>query len=136
MIQSDFARLESETTAAESEAVRTFDEFIGKAVEVSRTLTSEICPTVVQVGANVTLEDCEDTLHQVVGKAQQLFAYPVSDGTVPDKTEVRNFFSKAVVNKTVIVGHLCGKFGTFLFSSCMRAMQGDWCDCEFLAIAH
>ena len=82
VIESDFARLESETTAAESEAACTFDEFTGKAVEVSRTLTSEICPTVVQVGANVTLEDCEDTLHQVVEKARQLFACLVSDETV------------------------------------------------------
>ena len=32
VIQSDFARLESETTAAESETVRTFDKFTGKAV--------------------------------------------------------------------------------------------------------
>ena len=32
VIQNDFARLESETTASESEAVRTFDEFTGKAV--------------------------------------------------------------------------------------------------------
>ena len=37
-----------------------------------------IRPTVVQAGENVTLEDCEDTLHQVVGKAQQLFTCPVS----------------------------------------------------------
>ena len=33
VIQSDFARLESETTAAESEAVRTFHELTGEAVE-------------------------------------------------------------------------------------------------------
>ena len=37
-----------------------------------------IRPTVVQAGENVTLEDCEDTLHHVVGKAQQLFTCPVS----------------------------------------------------------
>ena len=56
----------------------------------------------VQAGANVTLEDCDDTLHQVVEKAQQLFTCPVSedagnriqdsdshsDETVPDKTKV------------------------------------------------
>ena len=41
MIQSDFVRFGSKTTAAESEAVRTFDEFTGKAVEVSRTVTSD-----------------------------------------------------------------------------------------------
>ena len=33
VIQSDFARLESETTEAEFEAGSTFDEFTGKAVE-------------------------------------------------------------------------------------------------------
>ena len=33
MIQNDFARLESETTASESEAVHTFDEFTWKAVD-------------------------------------------------------------------------------------------------------
>ena len=32
VIQNDFARLESETTASESEAVHTFDKFTGKAV--------------------------------------------------------------------------------------------------------
>ena len=32
VIQNDFAWLESETTASESEAVHTFDEFTGKAV--------------------------------------------------------------------------------------------------------
>ena len=35
------ARLESETTADESEAVRIFNEFTGKVVEVSRTVTSD-----------------------------------------------------------------------------------------------
>ena len=33
VIQNDFARLESETTTAESEAMCIFDEFTGKAVE-------------------------------------------------------------------------------------------------------
>ena len=69
VIQSDLARLESENTTAESEAVRTFDEFTGNAVEVSRTAISDFCPTVVQAGANVTLEDYEDALHQMVEKA-------------------------------------------------------------------
>ena len=32
-----------------------------------------------QVGENVTLEDCEDTLHQVVVNAQQLFTCRVSE---------------------------------------------------------
>ena len=40
-----------------------------------------------------------------------------------NKTEVCNFCFKADANKTAIVGNLCGKFGTFLFSSCMRAMK-------------
>ena len=45
---------------------------------VSQDIYQRICPTVVQVGTNITLEDCEDTLHQVVGKAQQLFTCSVS----------------------------------------------------------
>ena len=48
----------------------------------------------VQAGANVTLEECENTLHQVVEKTQQLFAYLVDDETVPNKTEVCNFLLK------------------------------------------
>ena len=32
----------------------------------------------VQAAANVTLEDYEDTLHQVVDKTQQVFTCPVS----------------------------------------------------------
>ena len=74
--------------------------------------TSEFCPTVVQAGANVTLEYYEDTFHQVVGKAQQLFAYPVNDETVPDKMKVCNFFFKADANKTVNVDHLCASSAT------------------------
>ena len=60
----------------------------------------------------------------MVKKAQQLFACLVGDETVPNKTEVCNFCFSADANKTAIVGNLCGKFGTFLFSSCTRAMQG------------
>ena len=56
-------------------------------------------------------------------KAQQLFVYLVSDETVLNKTDVCNFLFKADANKTAIVGNLCGKVGTFLFSSCIRAMQ-------------
>ena len=41
-------------------------------------IDQRIRPTVVQAGENVTLEDCADTLHQVVGKAQQLFTCSVS----------------------------------------------------------
>ena len=40
MIQIDFARLELETTAAESEVVRTSDEFTGKA-ELTRTANTQ-----------------------------------------------------------------------------------------------
>ena len=64
----------------------------------------------------------------MVEKAQQLFAYLVGDETVPNKTEVCNFCFSADANKTAIVDNLCGKFGTFLFSSCMRATQSVWCD--------
>ena len=90
-----------------------------------------------QADANITLEDYEDTLHQVVGKAQQLFTcpvseyagnriqdsdshsdtdvkFPVSDETVPDKTKVCNFCYKVDANKTVIVGNLCDKFENVL----------------------
>ena len=57
-------------------------------MEVSRTVTSDFCPTVVQAGANVTLEDYEDALHQMVEKAYQLFACPVSDETMPNEMNV------------------------------------------------
>ena len=49
--------------------MRIFNEFTGKVVEVSGTVTSDFCPTVVQAGANVTLEDYEDALHQMIEKA-------------------------------------------------------------------
>ena len=82
----------------------------------------------VQSGTNITLEDCEDTLHQVVGKAQQLFAYPVSDKTVPNKLKV--LFATLAISVTAhmklvkifdeSVEALCGqrallsaKYGTF-----------------------
>ena len=67
------ARLESETTADESETVSIFDEFTGKVVEsvwsVILDSYQRFCPTVVQSGANVTLEDYEDALHQMIEKA-------------------------------------------------------------------
>ena len=44
--------------------------------------------------------------HRGVGKAQLLLAYTVSDETVPDKTEVCNFFSKVDANKTAVIGSL------------------------------
>ena len=91
-------------------------------------IDQRIRPTVVQAGANVTLEDCDDILHQAVEKAQQLFTCPVSedagnriqdsdshsDETVPDKTKVCNFCYKVDANKTVIVGNLCDKFENIL----------------------
>ena len=76
----------------------------------------------VQAGANVTLEECEDKHNSCLSI---LWAMKVLN-----KIEVCNFCFKADANKTAIVGNLCGKFGTFLFSSCMRAMQSIWCDCE------
>ena len=45
---------------------------------VIQDIDQRIRPTAAQAGANVTLEDCEDTLHQVVEKAQQLFTCLVS----------------------------------------------------------
>ena len=56
--------------------------------------------------------------------SSQLFAYFVSDETVPDKTEVCNFFSKADANKTAVMSHLRGEFGAFLYSACTRAVEG------------
>ena len=56
-------------TAYESETVRIFDEFTGKMVQSvwSVILDSDqrFCPTLVQAGKNVTLEDYENALHQV-----------------------------------------------------------------------
>ena len=96
VIQNEFARLESETREAESEAVCIFDEFTGKAVEgvwdsvetdaydshrrenstrviceyfsVIQDIDQQICPTVVQADVTVTLEDYEDTLHKWLGR--------------------------------------------------------------------
>ena len=96
VIQNDFARLESKTTEAESEAVCIFDEFTGKTVEgvwdsvetdtydshrrenstrvilntlsVTQDIHQRIRPTVVQAGAYVTLEDYEDTIHKWLGR--------------------------------------------------------------------
>ena len=48
-------------------------------LSVIHDIDQRICPTVVQAGAYVTLEDYEDTLHQVVGKNQQLFTCLVSE---------------------------------------------------------
>ena len=52
----------------------------------------------------------------------QLFAYPVSDETLQDKTDALYFFSKADADKTVVMVNLGGKFGTFWYGSCTRAM--------------
>ena len=116
VIQSDFARLESpQRPSSKREALLTSSrekrwEVLGTVWRASLTILisaitppnssvntwravsqdiyQRICPTVVEVGANITLEDCKDTMHQVVGKAQQLFAYLVSDKTVPNKLKV------------------------------------------------
>ena len=76
------ARLESETTADESETVRIFNEFTEKVVEVSRTA---ILPNTGAAGENVTLEDYENALHQVDGKALLSCA---GDETMPNKMNV------------------------------------------------
>ena len=54
VIQSDFARLEWETTAAESEAIHTFNEVTGKAEVTRAANTQEIeyktqIPTVIRI---------------------------------------------------------------------------------------
>ena len=48
-------------------------------LSVIQDIDQRICPTVVQAGVIVTLEDYEDELHHVVGKNQQLFTCPVSE---------------------------------------------------------
>ena len=57
-------------------------------------INQRICPAVVQTAANLTLEECEDTLHQVVGMAKQLFACPDTDQTEPKKKRTRTVFSR------------------------------------------
>ena len=59
--------------------VRTRPESSVNTLSVIQDIDQRICPTVVQAGAYVTLEDYEDTLHQVVGKNQQLFACTVNE---------------------------------------------------------
>ena len=46
------------------------------------------CPTVVEAGENVTLEDYKNALHQMVEKAYLLFTCLVSDETMPNKMHV------------------------------------------------
>ena len=55
--------------------VRTQPESSVNTLSVIQGIDQRICPTVVYV----TLEDFEDTLHQVVGKNQQLFACTVNE---------------------------------------------------------
>ena len=50
----------------------------------------------------------------------------MSDETVLDETEVCNLFSEADADNSVTVGDLCGKFGTFSYSRCRRAVEGAW----------
>ena len=45
---------------------------------------------------------------------------------MPDKTEVFNFSSKTDVNKTAVLGNLCGKFG----ARARRAVGGAWDSAE------
>ena len=59
--------------------VRTQPESSVNTLSVIQDIDQRICPTVVQAGVYVTLEDFEDTLHQVVGKNQQLFACTVNE---------------------------------------------------------
>ena len=96
MIQNDFARHESETTDAESEVsriltsslesrgrclgkygdrhlrilivMRTQSESSVNTLSVIQDIDQRICPTVVQAGVIVTLEDYEDTLHKWLGR--------------------------------------------------------------------
>ena len=59
--------------------VRTQPESSVHTSSVIQEIDQRICPTVVQAGAYVSLEDYEDTVHQVVGKNQQLFACTVNE---------------------------------------------------------
>ena len=92
VIQNDFARLESKTTEAESEVLRIFDEFTGKAVEgvwdsvETDTYDSHRRENSTRVILN-TLSVTQDIdqagglrryKSQVVGKNQQLFACTVN----------------------------------------------------------
>ena len=58
VIQSDFARFESETTAAESEAVRAFDEVTGKA-EVTRAANTQEIEYKTQILTVIRISDEE-----------------------------------------------------------------------------
>ena len=105
-------------------------------------IDQRIRPTVVQAGANVTLEDCDDTLHQVVEKAQQLFYLPCERRRRKPNARLRfsrvmkqcldktkegcNFCYKVDANKTVIVGVISVTGSrTFLFSSYTRELVGN-----------
>ena len=62
-------------------------------------------------------------MYRVVRKAQQLFAYPVSDKTVPNKAEMCNFFSNADVNTTAVMVFSAENFRAPLYTSCKRAVE-------------
>ena len=72
MIQMVAPRDSSRKPQPTSPTVRIFDEFTGKVVEriwsVILDSYQRFCPTVVQSGANVTLENYENALHQIVEK--------------------------------------------------------------------
>ena len=59
--------------------VRTQPESSVNTLSVIQDIDQRIRPTMVQAGAYVSLEDYEDTLHQVDGKNQQLFTCPGSE---------------------------------------------------------
>ena len=107
MIQNDFARLESETTDAESEVlriltsslesrgrclgqygdrhlrilivVRTQSESSVNTLSVIQDIDQRICPTVVQAGVIVSAGGLRRYTSQVVGKNQQFFACAVNE---------------------------------------------------------
>ena len=76
-----------------------------------------IWTAVVQAGANLTLEGCEDVLHQVVGEIEQLFACSVNDQTVPltrstrgSMTPVRRQEVTYLTTRRIHIDHQGGPF--------------------------
>ena len=86
----------------------------------------QLCPAVAQRSSDVTVEECGDTEHLVVGKAEQLIACPRSGSIDPNKTEVCAFTAHKKAYETASVGGICenvGKLRTLLSSSCTRVEQ-------------
>eukprot|EP00450_Noctiluca_scintillans_P039101 CAMPEP_0194476678 /NCGR_PEP_ID=MMETSP0253-20130528/559_1 /TAXON_ID=2966 /ORGANISM="Noctiluca scintillans" /LENGTH=113 /DNA_ID=CAMNT_0039315575 /DNA_START=74 /DNA_END=412 /DNA_ORIENTATION=- len=73
----------------------------------------QLCPAVVQRSADVTVEECADTVALVIGKAEQLFSCPGSGSIVPNKTEACDFIAREEAYETAIVGGICEKVGKF-----------------------